>query len=100
MCWNGMTRNADRPGRAPRQRCIFAILIAVVLVEEAQVFMLAPCWAEMAEIAVAQHALCCTAPPGLTKSTQRIDVHRRASKQVPEKPVLIRCALSYLVRDP
>ncbi len=32
-------------------------------------------------------ALCSTAPPGLAKSGQRIDGHRRSSWQIPEEPV-------------
>jgi len=33
-------------------------------------------------------ALCSTAPPGLAKSRQTIDAHRRSSKQIPKEPVL------------
>jgi len=57
-----------------------------VLVEEASNLHPGPCWAEMAEIEVAQNALCSTAPLGLANSRQRIDGHRRASKQIPEEP--------------
>jgi len=55
-------------------------------VENASNFHAGPCRAEMAEIEVAQNALCSTAPPGLTKSRQRIDDRRRSSKQIPEEP--------------
>ena len=57
-----------------------------VLVEEASNLHAGPCQAEMAEIEVAQNALCSPAPPGLTKSTQRIDGYQRSSRQIPEKP--------------
>ena len=57
-----------------------------VLVEEASNLHAGPCQAEMAEIAAAQHALCSTAPPALVKASQRIDVHRLSSKQIPEEP--------------
>jgi len=40
----------------------------------------------MAEREVAQNALCFAAPPGLVKSRQIIDAHRRSSKQIPEEP--------------
>jgi len=48
-----------------------------------------PCRAEMAEIEVAQNAPCFATPPGLAKSRQRIDGHRRSSTQIPEEPRLI-----------
>jgi len=57
-----------------------------VLVEEASNLHAGPCQTEMAEIEVAQNALCFTAPPGLATTRQRIDGHRRSSKQKPEKP--------------
>ena len=59
-----------------------------VPVEEAPNLHAGPCQAEMAEIEVAQNALCSTAPPGLAKSRQRIDAPRRSSKQIPEEPFL------------
>ena len=51
-----------------------------VPVEETSNLHAGPCQAEMAEIEVAQNALCFAAPPGLAKSRQRIDAHRRSSK--------------------
>ena len=57
-----------------------------VPVQKASNLHAGPCQAEMAEIEVAQNALCSTAPPGLTKSRQRIDGHRRSSTQIPEEP--------------
>jgi len=57
-----------------------------VLVEEASPLHAGPCQAEMAEIEVAQNALCFAAPPGLAKSSQRIHGHRRSSKQILEEP--------------
>ena len=61
---------------------------ACVLVEEASNLHAGPCRAEMAEREVAQNALCFAAPPGLAKSRQIIDAHRRSSKQIPEEPFL------------
>ncbi len=57
-----------------------------VPVEEASNLHAGPCRAEMAETEGAQNALCSAAPPGLAKSRQRIDGHRRSSKQIPEEP--------------
>jgi len=57
-----------------------------VLLEEASNLHAGPCQAEMAEIEVAQNALCSTAPPGLAKSRQKIYGHRRSSTQIPEEP--------------
>jgi len=57
-----------------------------VPVEEPSNLHAGPCQAEMAEIEVAQNALCSAAPPGRAKSRQRIDPHRRSSKQTPEEP--------------
>jgi len=57
-----------------------------VLVEEASHLHAGPCQAEIAEIEVAQNALCFTALPGLAKSRQRIDAYGRSAKQVPEEP--------------
>ena len=56
-----------------------------VLLKEASNLHAGPCQAEVAERGVAQNALCSTAPPGLAKSRQRIDGHRRSSKQIPEE---------------
>ncbi len=56
-----------------------------VLVEEASNLHAGACQAEMAEIEVAQNALCFAAPPGLAKSRQRIHGHRRSSTQIPEE---------------
>ena len=55
-----------------------------VLVEEASHPHAGTCQVEMTEIEVAQNALCFTAFPGLAKSRQRIDGHRRSSTQIPE----------------
>ncbi len=44
-----------------------------VLVEEASNLHAGPCRAEMAEIEVAQNALCSTAPPGRATTKQRVD---------------------------
>ena len=57
-----------------------------VLLEETSNLHAGPCQAEMAEIEVAQNALCSAAPPGLAKSRHRDDSHRRSSKQIPEEP--------------
>jgi len=57
-----------------------------VLLEEASNLHAGLGQAEMAEIEVAQDALCFTAPPGLAKSRQRKDGLRRSSKQIPEEP--------------
>jgi len=57
-----------------------------VPVEEASNLHAGPCRAEMAEIEVAQNALCSAAPPGLAASRQTIDAHRRSSKQILEEP--------------
>jgi len=64
-----------------------------VLVEKASNLHAGPCRAEMAEIEVAQNALCSTVPPGLAKSRQTIDAHRNSSKQIPEEPVKVVCVL-------
>jgi len=56
-----------------------------VPVEEASNLHAGLSQAEMAEIEVAQSALCSTAPPGLAKSRQRIHGHGRSSKQIPEE---------------
>jgi len=56
-----------------------------VRMEEASNLHAGPCRAEMAEIEVAQNALCFAAPPGLAKSRRRIDACRRSSKQIPEE---------------
>jgi len=57
-----------------------------VLVEEASNLQAGHSRAEMAELEVAQNALCSTAHPGLAILRQRIDTHRRSSKQIPEEP--------------
>jgi len=57
-----------------------------VLVEKASNLHAGLSQAEIAEIEVAQDALCFAAPPGLAKSRQRIDGHRRSPKQITEKP--------------
>jgi len=59
-----------------------------VLVEKASNLHAGSCQAEMAEIEVAQNALCFAALPGLAKFRQRIDAHRRVFKQIPEEPFL------------
>jgi hypothetical protein len=56
-----------------------------VPVEEAANLRAIPWRAEMAEKEVAQNALCFTAPPGLAICRQRIDIHTRSSKQIPEE---------------
>jgi len=57
-----------------------------VAVEEASNLHVGPYRAEMAELEVAQHALCFAAPPGLAKFRQRIDAHARLYKQISEEP--------------
>ncbi len=57
-----------------------------VLVKEASNLHAGLCQAEMAEIEVAQNALCSTAPLSQATSRQGIDAHRRSSKQIPEEP--------------
>ena len=57
-----------------------------VPVEDASNLHAGPCRTEMAEIEVAQNALCFAASPGPAKSKQRSDGHRRSSKQIPEEP--------------
>jgi len=57
-----------------------------VPVEEASNLHAGPCRAELAEIEVAQNALCFAACPGLVISWQRIGAHTRSSKQIPEEP--------------
>jgi len=57
-----------------------------VPVEEASNLHAGPCQTEMAEIEVAQNALCFAAFPGLAISRQRIDAHTRSSNQIPEEP--------------
>jgi len=57
-----------------------------VPVERASNLHAGPCQAEMAEMEVAQNALCSTARPGLAKSRRTIDAHRPSSKQIPEEP--------------
>jgi len=57
-----------------------------VPVEDASNLHAGPCRAEMAEIEVAQNALCFAAFPGLAISRQRIDTHTRSSNQIPEEP--------------
>jgi len=64
-----------------------------VPVEKASNLHAGPCRAEMSETEVAQNALCFAAPPGLAKSRQTIDGHRRSSKQIPEEPVKVVCVL-------
>ena len=56
-----------------------------VPVEEASNLHAGPCQAEIAEIEVAQNALCFAAPPGLAKSRQGNDGHIGSSKQIPEE---------------
>jgi len=62
------------------------VIDGCVPLEEASNLHAGPCRAEMAEIEVAQNALCFSAPPGLEKSRQRNNGHRRSSKQIPEEP--------------
>jgi len=57
-----------------------------VPVEEISNLHAGPCRAEMTEIEVALNALCFATPPGLAKSRQRIDSHRRVSMQIREEP--------------
>ncbi len=59
-----------------------------VPVEDASNLHAGPCRAEMAEIEVAQNALCFAAAPGLAKSRQIIDAHRLSSKQISEEPLI------------
>jgi len=59
-----------------------------VPVEEASNLHAGPCRAEMAEIEVAQNALCFAAFPGPAISRQRIDAHTRSSNQIPEEPFI------------
>jgi len=57
-----------------------------VPVEEESNLHAGPCQTEMAEIEMAQNALCFAAFPGLAISRQRIDAHTRSSNQILEKP--------------
>jgi len=57
-----------------------------VPVEDTSNLHAGPCRAEMAEIEVAQNALCFAAFPGLAISRQRIDAHTSSSNQIPEEP--------------
>jgi len=60
-----------------------------VQVEESSNPHAGPCQADMAEIEVAQNALCSTAPPGLAKPRRRIDGHSRSSKPISEEPLFL-----------
>jgi len=81
---------AEKTARLARASCStkehIRAIDGSVLVEKASNLHAGPCQAEMAEIEVAQNALCFAAPPGLAKFRQRIDAHTRLSRQIPKKP--------------